>query len=54
MAINTLEFASKFAGELDKLFVQSAATGFFADNVLKAKFVPFPRIALPPLPRPMT
>ena len=49
MAINTLAFASKFAGELDKLFVQSAATGFFADNVLKAKFVGAKTVIIPDL-----
>ena len=36
MPINTLEFAQKFTGELDKLFVQGPVTGFFADNVLRS------------------
>lgn len=39
MALNTLEFATKFAGELDKIITQKSVTGFMADNLLRAKFV---------------
>lgn len=39
MAINTLATAQKYSAELDKAFEQKAVTGFFIDNVLRAKFV---------------
>ena len=39
MAINSLEFATKFTGELDKKYIQECKTGFLADNVMRAKFV---------------
>lgn len=35
MAINTLEFAEKLTGELDRMIVQKAVTGFMADNVIR-------------------
>ncbi len=47
MAINTLEFCEKLTGELDKLFVQGPVTGFFADNVLRSKFVGAKTVLLP-------
>lgn len=47
MAINTLEFASKFTSELDKKVVQEAQTGFFADNLLKAQFVGAKSVIIP-------
>ncbi len=47
MALNTLEFATKFAGELDKMIVQKAVTGFFADNLLRAKFVGAKTVIIP-------
>lgn len=47
MALNTLEFATKFAGELDKMIVQKAVTGFFADNTLRAKFVGAKTVIIP-------
>ena len=47
MPINTLEFAEKLTGELDKLFVQGPVTGFFADNVLRAKFVGAKTVLIP-------
>ncbi len=47
MSINTLEFASRFTGELDKKVVQEAQTGFFADNILKAKFVGTKSVIIP-------
>ncbi len=47
MALNTLEFATKFAGELDKMIVQKSVTGFFADNTLRAKFVGAKTVIIP-------
>lgn len=47
MAINNLEFAQKFTGELDKLFVQGPVTGFFTDNVLRSKFVGAKTVLIP-------
>ncbi len=47
MAINSLEFCEKLTGELDKLFVQGPVTGFFADNVLRSKFVGAKTVLLP-------
>ena len=47
MALNTLDFATKFAGELDKMIVQKAVTGFFADNTLRAKFVGAKTVIIP-------
>ena len=36
---NNITLASKMTTELDKLFVQSAVTGFMTDNAMRAKFV---------------
>lgn len=47
MALNTLEFATKFAGELDKMITQKAVTGFMADNVLRSKFVGAKTVIIP-------
>lgn len=47
MALNTLEFATKFSGELDKMIVQKSVTGFFADNLLRAKFVGAKTVIIP-------
>lgn len=47
MALNTLAFATKFAGELDKMIVQKAVTGFFSDNLLRAKFVGAKTVIIP-------
>lgn len=47
MAINTLEFNTKLSGELDKTLVQEAQTSFFADNVMKAKFVGAKTVLIP-------
>ena len=47
MALNNLEFATKFASELDKMIVQKAVTGFFADNLLRAKFVGAKTVIIP-------
>jgi hypothetical protein len=47
MPINTIEHAKKFTGELDKLYAQKSATGFFADNVLRTKFVGAKTVIIP-------
>lgn len=47
MPINSLEFATKFTGELDKKFMQKAVTGFFLDNALRAKFVGAKTVIIP-------
>ncbi|MBR6766151.1 MAG: hypothetical protein IKM06_06670, partial [Clostridia bacterium] len=49
MALNSLEYAQKYASELDKLVVQKSVTGFFADNVLTAQFVGAKTVLLPDL-----
>lgn len=41
------QFAAKFTGELDKLFVQGPVTGFFTDNVLRSKFVGAKTVLIP-------
>lgn len=45
--LNSLEFATRFTGELDKKIVQEAVTGFFADNVFRAKFVGAKTVIVP-------
>lgn len=47
MAINSLETAKKYTDALDKVVVQKAQTGFFADNVFKAKFVGAKTVIIP-------
>lgn len=47
MSINSLEAASKYAAELDKLFSQKSATGFFADNTFGKKFVGAKTVIIP-------
>ena len=47
MAVNTLEFAQKFSGELDKMLIQKSVTGFMADNVMRAKFVGAKTVIVP-------
>lgn len=44
---NTISYAGKYAGELDKMIVQEAKTGFLADNVFKAKFSGAKTVYLP-------
>ena len=39
MSFNSIENATRYSTELDKLFAQKSATGFFADNALATKFV---------------
>lgn len=47
MPINSLEFCTKLTDTLDKLFVQGPVTGFFADNVLRSKFVGAKTVLIP-------
>lgn len=47
MAINTLTLAEKMTGELDKLYVQKAQTGFLTDNSMRAKFVGAGTVLIP-------
>jgi hypothetical protein len=47
MALNTLEFAKKFSGELDKIIEQKSVTGFMADNIFRAKFVGAKTVIVP-------
>ena len=47
MAINTLTNAVKYSEELDKMFSQKSATGFFADNALASKFVGAKTVIIP-------
>lgn len=47
MPLNDLKFATKFADELDKMIVQKSVTGFFADNLLRAKFVGAKTVIIP-------
>lgn len=47
MAINTIENATRYSEELDRLFAQKSATGFFADNALAAKFVGAKTVIIP-------
>lgn len=49
MAINSIETATAFSSELDKVYTQKAATGFLADNVLRAKFVGAKTVTIPSL-----
>jgi len=47
MPINSLENAQRYTGELDKLYLQKSATGFFADNNMRAKFVGAKTVLIP-------
>ncbi len=47
MAINTLEAASMYSEELDRLFTQKSVTGFFADNAFGARFVGAKTVIVP-------
>lgn len=47
MAINSMASASKYTDALDKVVVQEAQTGFFADNIMTAKFVGAKTVILP-------
>ena len=47
MSINSIENAVKYSSELDKMFAQKSATGFFADNALTTKFVGAKTVIIP-------
>lgn len=47
MSINSLQNATRYSEELDKLFTQKSATGFFADNALRTKFVGAKTVIIP-------
>ena len=49
MPINSIEYATKLSGELDKIYEQKAVTGFLADNVLRAQFVGAKTVKIPDL-----
>lgn len=49
MALNSLAIAQKYASELDKVIVQEAVTGFFADNAFKTQFVGAKTVLVPDL-----
>ena len=46
---NEISYASKYAPELDKVIIQDAKTGFFADSKFKAKFTGAKTVLLPEL-----
>lgn len=45
--INSLAAASRYTGELDKIFTQKSVVGFLADNNLRAKFVGAKTVIMP-------
>ncbi len=47
MPINSLENATRYSAELDKMFAQKSATGFFADSAMAAKFVGAKTVIIP-------
>ena len=47
MAINSIENVTRYSNELDKMFAQKSATGFFADNALATKFVGAKTVVIP-------
>lgn len=44
---NSISYASQLSEQLDRLFVQSAVTGFLTDNALRAKFVGAHTVLIP-------
>ncbi len=44
---NSISYATALTEQLDKLFVQSAVTGFLTDNALRAKFVGAHTVLIP-------
>ena len=44
---NTIVLAEKMTTELDKMFVQTAVTGFMVDNAMRAKFVGAHTVLIP-------
>lgn len=49
MSMNTLAFAQRVTGELDKAVVSKPVTGFLADNALRSKFVGTKTVLIPEL-----
>lgn len=47
MSINSIENVTKYSNELDRMFSQKSATGFFADNALATKFVGAKTVIIP-------
>ncbi len=47
MSINSIENVTKYSNELDRMFTQKSATGFFADNALATKFVGAKTVIIP-------
>lgn len=47
MATENITKAQKYTGELDKILVQKSATGFLADNALRAQFVGAKTVLIP-------
>lgn len=47
MPINSFENVTKYSNELDKVFAQKSAVGFFADNALATKFVGAKTVIIP-------
>lgn len=47
MSINSIENATRYSNELDKMFQQKSAVGFFADNALATKFVGAKTVIIP-------
>ena len=47
MSINSIENTTRYTAELDKMFAQKSATGFFADNALATKFVGAKTVIIP-------
>ncbi len=47
MSFNSIENATRYSDELDKVFEQKSVTGFFADNTLAARFVGAKTVIIP-------
>ena len=47
MSINSLENVTRYSNELDKMFAQKSAVGFFADNAMATKFVGAKTVIIP-------
>ena len=47
MSINSIENVTKYSTELDRMFAQKSATGFFADNALATKYVGAKTVIIP-------
>lgn len=46
---NTISYANKYAGELDKMITQGSKTGFLADSAMKARFTGAKGVYIPEL-----